>query len=538
MIDSKQPPGRVCLYISSERGMQGWIGAAALLLFLAVVCPRGAAQDWVALKDGTIIECEIAKEEDLAVFLKFENGTIKVGREHIALLAKETPAEFIPQTEEDKELAEKGKVRFEGAWMSKSKRDLTVKRRYEQIKEMIEELEKHKNWHHAYEIETKTAIIRSNAPKETVDFYVERWEAFSQYFIKEWKLRLRTGTKRKKALICIYKSDKDYQKFADPPPNARGFFQPISEELHTYHDRTDVDESLEVLFHEGTHLLQHYIEPSFRYPTWMSEGMAEYISACTYDGKKFTPGGLQEDRLIPLVQTLDSGNLMSVEEMINLPQLSFVERGGYPPAWSFCHYLMENKRYAKRFMDFYLGVARGKAKLAKDGGWQVVEPKELRDCFKKFFKKDIYDIQEDWHKHIKGLTENLDGKAYFFKGFIRLQSGDLEGSRKDLRKAIEMGADLPKCYYFLGMASARCNDVQGALNALHTAIEMDPLNSSFYFGLGVVNTNYVPGSREKGKAYLDLALELDPDNMSLKKRYNYFFSGGDGLQEEPVDDDE
>lgn len=509
-----------------------------ILLILYGGMPAASSQDWVALKDGTVIQCEVAKEEDLAVYLKFKNGTIRVGREHIALLAREKANEFVPATDFEKEQAEKGRVPFEGDWVSARKRDQIMAKRYKAIKEKIDEIEKHQSWHHAYEIETRTAVIRSNAPRETVDFYEERWNAFSDYFLKNWKIKYRAGKKRKKALICIYKSEKDYQDIAQPPPNARGFFQPGTEELHTYHDRSNVQESLEVLFHEGTHLLEHYIEPGFRYPTWLSEGMAEYISACTYDGKEFIPGGLQDDRLIPLVQVLEGGSLMTVEEMINLPQLSFLERGGYPPAWAFVHLMLEDKRNAKKFMDFYLGLGRGKAKQDQEGPWKVVQVDALRDCFKKSFKKDIYSFQEEWHDHIRKLASELNARCYHFKGMIRLNSGDPAGARKDLQTAIDMGIDLPHCYYVMGMAALRSGDVQAAVNAIEQAIEKDPLNGSFYFGLGVTQYVGVPDGKEKGKALLDLALELEPENLQLQKRYDYFFSGGDVLQGETEDDDD
>ena len=520
------------------------IGPVCLLSLLGLLfllpAPRAEAKDWLALRDGTIIECEVAKEEDLAVYLKFNSGTIRVGREHVALLAREEPNEFVPADDYEKTQFEKGKVKFEGQWITIRKRDQILGKRYKTIKKKIDEIEKHKSWHHAYEIKTKSAIIKSNAPKEILDFYVEQWEAFASYFKKDWKIRLKSGMKRKLPLICIYKDEADYQEFASPPPNALGFFSRDTEELHIYHDRTDMMDTLEVLFHEGTHLLVYYIEPSFIYPIWMNEGMAEYISANTYDGKEYTPGELQGDRLIPLEQKLASNQLMSVEEMINLPQLSFVARGGYPPAWSFTHFMLQHKTYSKKYKEFFLGLPRGKAKLNKDGQILWVSPENLRDAFQRIFKKDMFELQDEWHEHIRTILDNLDGKSFYMKGRVRYFSGDPAGARNDLEKALEMGTDLPECHYLLGMASARTGAVQSGIKSLETAIELDPLNPWYYFGLGTIKTNYVPRGREGGKALMNMALEMAPTNLRLKRNYDHFWSGGKVTEkraEEEDDDD-
>jgi len=509
-------------------------------LFLLILTPNAFSKDWLALRDGTIIECNIAKEEDMAIFLQFKNGSIRVGREHIALLARETPDEFVPTTEYEKEQVEKGKVKFEGSWVTTTKRNKMMDKRYKIIKKKIDEIEKHKSWHHAYEIKTKTAIIKSNAPKEIVDYYVEQWEAFANYFIKDWKVKFKAGKKRKTPVVCIYKSQKDYDEYADPPPGAKGFFSRMTEELHIYHDRTDMRDTLETLFHEGTHLLVFRIDPTFVYPTWMNEGMAEYISANTYDGKNFYPGELQGDRLIPLEMSLANGQLMPVEEMINLPQLSFLARGGYPPAWAFTHFLMNHKSYKNRYKEFFLGIARGKAKLSKDpnSGIRGVNIDNLLDAFKRIFKKDMYSLQDDWHAHIRDLLSNLDGKSYFYKGQVRYMSRDRQGAKKDLQKALDMGADLPECHFLFGMSSVMTGSIQEGLNSIRTAIELDPLNSRYYLGLGQMTYIGIKDGKKQGKALLDLALEIDPDNLLLQRQYDGFFSTGKTAESEPEDDDD
>ena len=500
------------------------------MLFAVLLAVPAAArgEDWIALKDGTILPCKVEREEDLAVYLAFEHGTVRVGREHIALLAREKADPFVPRTEEEKKRVEKGQVLFEGTWMSARKRDQIMAKRYKMIRRRIAEAEKHQSWHHAYEIDTRTALIRSNAPKEVLDFYVDRWEAFSRFIVKSWKIKLRPGLKHKKPLICIFKNEADYQKYANPPPGAKGFFSRGRDEtLYIYHDRSDMMDTLETLFHEGTHLFVYFIDPTFIYPIWMNEGLAEYMSACTYDGKTFTPGKLQGDRLIPLEEALKSNTLMSVKEMINLPQLSFLARGGYPPAWSFTHFMLENRNYAKKYKEFFLGLGRGKAKLTRGGKkYSTVKPQDLKDYFHRIFRRDIESFQEEWKTHIQHLLDNLDAKSYFFKGQYRLAHGDDQGALSDLKKALDMGLHMPECRYLYGMAAARTGDVQTALDALRKAVDTEPLNGRYTFGLGAVYTNHVPQEREKGLRLLDLALEIEPDNLTLKKQYDYFFSGG------------
>ena len=105
------------------------------------------------------------------------------------------------------------------------------------------------------------------------------------------------------------------------PEGVLGYFAPYAHDLNFFYDRQRTSLTVDVMFHEGNHMLTHMIDEHVWYPAWINEGMAEYYGASEWDPvqKKMTVGGIQSGRLAALWATVEeSEKWQGLEDLIKM----------------------------------------------------------------------------------------------------------------------------------------------------------------------------------------------------------------------------
>ena len=93
---------------------------------LATLTAAPLSADVLCLRDGRILDHVKLVEHEDRVEIEFEHGTISVPREQVLECIIIDGEALAPQTDEEKEMTAKGKVRFEGKWISAKRRDQIV----------------------------------------------------------------------------------------------------------------------------------------------------------------------------------------------------------------------------------------------------------------------------------------------------------------------------------------------------------------------------------------------------------------------------
>jgi tetratricopeptide (TPR) repeat protein len=295
----------------------------------------------------------------------------------------------------------------------------------------------------------------------------------------------------------------------------------VDERLFFYHDRNDPNYTLSVLLHEFTHLLTHLIKPKFCHPIWCNEGLAEYFGASMREGNKLVIGGIQEGRLITMNKWREKGNDYSLEELMRVPPGAF---GGleYAWAWTFIHFMMETPKYKKKFMKYYVGLAKDSGVKHEDGHYWYPTVKASEDVayFKKIFgARSMEKLNQEWHDYI---DNNL--KVTSPAGYLREASALFWVNEND--KALEAietaetgweGEPTPILYLTKGRLLMRKKKYDSARDAFKKAIELDPINGRYYYYLGdALEKMKKKKVLEEAIRLKNLAREISHDDYTLR----------------------
>jgi len=332
------------------------------------------------------------------------------------------------------------------------------------------------------------------------------------------------GVKRKKMEINIFRDGENYVQIGGAPGTA-GFWNFVDERLFFYHDRNDPDFTLSVLFHEFTHLLAHLIQPKFCHPIWCNEGLAEYFGASKVVKNKLVLGGMQEGRLVAMAKWReeDEDNDYTLEELMKVPAGSF---GGleYGWAWSFVHFMMESPKYKKKFMKYYVGLAKNKGIKRERTSYYYpsVSSKEDIKWFKKCFGvKNLDELNIEWHAYIDCALKVTSASGYLYEAKVLHRKGKYKKALAALKTAEEKwkGDPSPLVYHYRGLCFKERNKYGDARDAFLKAIEIDPVHGWYYYYLGdVLEEMNDKDVLSEAIRFKKLALELLPDDWTLRNK--------------------
>ena len=109
-----------------------------------------------------------------------------------------------------------------------------------------------------------------------------------------------------------------------------------------------------VMFHEYTHHFVYQYFPA-NYPSWTSEGVAEYFSGVSFHDEHIEVGKFQNARVYPL----RTRAWMPVEKLFNPKRGTGGSGMFYPESWLVTHYMMDDETRQKKLNDYLLAIGRG-----------------------------------------------------------------------------------------------------------------------------------------------------------------------------------
>jgi tetratricopeptide (TPR) repeat protein len=477
-----------------------------------------------------------------------ESGTIYVPGSHIRSFEVEGDmADYVPRDDKEREMLDKGFVRFEGKWISKDRYALEIEKRRAGAAAKLEEERRASDWANAREKETAHFRIRANVPQEVLDEYADLLEAYYATFFRRFKVQPSPTLRRTKMRVNLFKNREDYVDSGGAPSGTGGYFSWLEGALNFYHDAADREFTRQVMLHEATHLLTYLMNPELYPPTWLNEGVAEYFGSAKVEGGKgkleMTPGQILDHRLLLLQQEIDEGKAMTLESVLSTPHLGYRYRH-YAYGWAFCHFLFESPKYGRKFDKFFKDVygERGVeitqgGGLAPSGVAKVVKPEDsiayLKTCLG---VRKLEDLEKEWHAFVRAELKAERGRGYFFLGRDLYQmagrpDADEEEGKDPVAEAIrnldraieEMGYRTPDAYYYRALAHERKGNDAKAIEDIRVAIDLDPTDAILHAAYG----GFLPAEkREEALQEMRIACELDPTNLWLQTALELLLKGG------------
>jgi len=109
-----------------------------------------------------------------------------------------------------------------------------------------------------------------------------------------------------------------------------------------------------IMFHEYTHHFVYQYFPA-NYPSWTSEGIAEYFSGVDFQKDQIEVGHFQNARVYPL----RTRAWMPVERLFQPKRGTGGSGMFYPQAWLVTHYMMDDETRQKKLNDYLLAIGKG-----------------------------------------------------------------------------------------------------------------------------------------------------------------------------------
>jgi tetratricopeptide (TPR) repeat protein len=489
----------------------------ALTLGVVVLLAVPALGDMLLLEDGRVIEGRTLERVDDGVKVKFENGEVFVPNRLIRDAILENDPLLQPKTDEEKAELEKGNVRFEGKWVSRTRRDQIIQKRIAARKEEIEGIRLHAEWRNRYKGKSKHFTFEYTVPPHIYEYYRGMMEAYFVAFSKTWKVK---PLKEQPRLPIMFYTDRaKFHQTSGAPGGALAYFRFVKpREINFYYDRLDPVSTEKVMYHEVNHYLQLLLDEKFNMPHFPSEALAEYYGGSKYDPKtgKLAIGLVQEHRLVQIQGDIARGELLGLEKMINSEGMG----QHYSWGWSLVHYCMNSSKLKSKFEKYVKTLVHGRGVKRDDRGAGMVTvhgPENWR-IFKKVMglKKsaDVQKLQTQWHNYVKVTLKVTSSGGLEAAAHDAARSGRKIRAKRLYKEAIDEGSASAFAYH----SFARILDRDGkkdeeAIEYWRKSVELDPLEPTYYVALGraLIKAN----KTREGKQLIALAKELDPDNPYL-----------------------
>jgi len=499
----------------------GWVG----LVLLALSGPSRA--DILCLKDGRIYQDVNLVRDGDGVLVKFENGEVRVPSEQVleAILLNDTSYE--PETDEEREKLAAGKVKFDGRWVSHSRRDKLLSARLEEETERIEEMRRTSEWRNRIQEETKNFAFEVTMPRNVFEHFKDLVEVYFAEFGKTFKIKRPRGLDR---LPLLWYNDYDQFVQVTGMNGALGFFtfvEPMN--INLFYDRLDLLLTEQVMYHEVGHYLQKLFDVEVKYPHWPGEALCEYYGASTYDPKtkKMTTGLIQEGRLTEIKYDISRGKWIGVKEMI----LGCQDRNyeDYTWGWSFVHYMMNHPKYSKKFPKFVTAVSKAKdikrvrMQITPKVALKTVEGEEMLRAFMKYMgikkESELEEIEKGWHEYVDKELVVSSSQGLAEAAVSNLRRGRPKKALRLFGEAVEAGSCRAIDLHRYAKLLATEGEAEKAIELWREAMTMDPLTAEYYVSCGAqLLRRESSKDREEGRRLLLLSREINSDDSSLDRR--------------------
>ena len=454
-------------------------GTALVLAALLV----GDSKDIVCLKDGRIVSGKPMVRVEGGIEITYANGKVKLPDRLIADAVLEADAQAPALTDEEKEQAKKGFVRFEGKWVTPDQRQALVAKRVEKHRLELEDLKAHGEWRNRWIEETRYFRFEHTVPKPIFEPYRDAMEAYFAEFLKTWKVPKPKPNER--LSVCFYADEASFLQIGGVPEGVLGYFDSERGDLNIFYERLDPALSEDVMFHEANHYLQSLVDPAFHVPHFPGESLAEYYGASSWDPvkKKLTVGLIHEMRLCEIQADIDSGEKMDLVRLVSTEDLY----QHYTWGWSLVHFLMNDPRYAAKFQKFFLGLSDAKKitriQIFQSSKWTISQSDVMNVFARELGLKDadaVRKLDAEWHNYIDENLKLVSAAGKARAGFRAKRDGRKIKATRLLKEAIGMGNENPLVFHELAEIYAVDGQLKEARETWKRALEIDPLNGLFY----------------------------------------------------------
>ncbi|GJM20852.1 MAG: hypothetical protein DHS20C15_07670 [Planctomycetota bacterium] len=512
----------------------------ALLAALALA-PDSAAFDLVLLKDGRVVEGKLLSDgSDGTVLLRLPAADIPISMDLIDKTFVEDLENYVPKSKMEEDQIKKGRVLFEGSWMSRTRRETKLKARRDRQAADLEQSKRDHDWRNHKTVEKRHLVIRSNCTDEVIEEFGELLEVYYKAFTDYWNIKPAASIANKKMSFYFYRTKPDFHRVTKMSWGIGGFFRPLSSELQLYYDLLDPQGARETLFHEGNHWLTHLIDPGFHYPSWLNEGMAEYYGTAEVNEKgDFQLGGLQYGRIVSLRNDAATGNELKLRDVMVTPQSEFRARH-YAVAWSFNHFLMESEDYNRPFRAFFKGLPDNPDVDVEVRSYSnaVIRRPDLSSvvsAFEKAMGKDLDALEDEWRLFQTQAYGELTANAYYLAARISTANplDDDEHIVKAMeyyQKAVDLGIEQARCYQNYAemlrkggvkngsyIAIVAKPQPEKAWEMIERAIELDPVNPYNYTeAAGILLLDGASQDLDRAFNMVETALALNSTDYTLR----------------------
>jgi hypothetical protein len=508
------------------------------LLLVVLLCvfssQLSAQEDILLLKDGRVFVGLDMKRSDTGVTVLYKAGEIEVPTDLIedALFVGEAPLPYEPKNAEEAAKVEEGLIPYEGKWVTVKARDRAINKRVDNQRAMVAEIEAHSVWRNRYKVKTKYFNFEHTIPPFVFERFSVLMEAYFSAFCKEWKVKPQKGysvnPKDTRLLVCFYNDRELFHQVSGAGGGVLGYFRFVKPlELDIFYDRLDPALTEEVMFHEANHYLQKLINVEFSYPHWPGEALAEFYGASSWDPvkKKLTSGLILEGRLTEVKTDIAKGDWMSLDKMLSERMYQH-----YTWGWTFVHFLMNDKRYEKKFRKFYIALANDKKIKRVSMGvdnLKTVEQAEVRNVLMQYLglknDEDLLALEKEWHAYVRDEL-HVTSSHGLEKAAENAERYDRPIRAKRLyQEAMEAGGASALAHHRFAelLTGGRLSSKDAEANWLEAqkhwkiAIEMSPMTGEYYFAYGSELRYH--GEKEEGMRLQQLAIEIDPSNRQMQR---------------------
>lgn len=200
------------------------------------------------------------------------------------------------------------------------------------------------------------------------------------------------------AEVLIFADDEHYHDYADVDPlnalnETAGMFLHDRRQL-LVQGKADPAQTREILFHEAFH--EYISTVGAEVPTWLNEGMADYVSGVTIEGGKITAKGRVLDWRRDQLQSAfhDGWGGIPFSQLLRSNQQEFygvLRSLQYAQAWSLVHFFRHAKggEYLPAFVEYVRAITKGATPSA--AGQAALG------------KLDLEVLQAEWLEYVKTL---------------------------------------------------------------------------------------------------------------------------------------
>lgn len=475
--------------------------------------------DVLVLRDGRILEGHALERVADGVVVHFKHGDVHVAADLCEEVLIENDV-LEPASEEERSEMAKGRVRFEGKWMSTARRDQIIEKRLEQRRDEIQDLLEHSHWGQRQFEESRYFAWEHVLPRHVFSRYSSLMDAYFKQFAKDWKIK--APKKNDKLLVCFYKDMEEMAQVGGAGGGVLGYFRWVEPlELNFFYERLDPGFTEEVMFHEANHYLQSLIDENFTYPHFPGESLAEYYGASRYDeeSERVETGMVLESRLVEVQADVLRDEMMSLERLVSTEDLY----EHYNWGWSLVHFLMSDDKTAAVFKKFMVGLAKDrkvKRISVGIGGIRTCEAPAVWDYFKECFDleslEDVRALERAWQEYVHGQLEFVSAIGKSRAAERALTEGRRLRAKRLFEESLAAGGDRnPLILHRAAKFHLSQKNRARAIELWRQAVALAPIEAEFYAWLGGAMRDS-KGDEEEGLRLQLLALEIDPSNAKAK----------------------